>query len=167
MASPFAVRVATISLRSRYSTMRRVPFTTESHALIPLPPLRRARAGAQSARAPRALACIRWAAPLWTPRDYVALTREGYERNAVVLSLRAHGGGGGRRRALARSMKGARKIADHPLLRLLARPNPRDTSVCLHRGARLRICCCIGNAYVEGAFVDGLLRELYACGPTA
>ena len=63
--------------------------------------------------------------PVWTPRDYAALAREGFQRNAVV------------HRAVRLVAEAAASVplglvaggADdslHPLSALLARPNPRE-----------------------------------------
>jgi phage portal protein BeeE len=103
----------------------------------------------------------------WTPRDYAALAREGFVGNAVVhraVKLVAEN-------AAAVSWlvyEGAALRDTHPLLDLLARPNPRQTgaafveSVCAH----LMIA---GNAYVEAVTLEGEghadVRELYALRP--
>ncbi len=96
----------------------------------------------------------------WTPRDYVALTREGYERNAVVHRCV---------RMVAESVatipwrlyEGQQEIVDHPLLDLLARPNPTDTTTDFLESLVTNLLL-FGNAYVEGAQIDGNLRELYS-----
>lgn len=98
--------------------------------------------------------------PRWTPRDYANLAREGFVKNpvayrAVAMIAQA-----------AASVRflvydGAAEAADHPLARLLERPNPVQTrSVFLEQVyAGLLIA---GNAYVEAVRLDGLVRELYA-----
>ena len=61
----------------------------------------------------------------WTPRDYAALSREGYGKNAIVHRAE---------RLIAESVdavslilyEGAAERTRHPLLDLLARPNPRQ-----------------------------------------
>jgi phage portal protein BeeE len=61
----------------------------------------------------------------WTPRDYAALAREGYVRNAVVYRAV---------RLIAESVgslcyvlyEGAAERDTHPLLDLIRRPNPRQ-----------------------------------------
>lgn len=61
----------------------------------------------------------------WTPRDYAALTREGYTKNAIVhraVRLTAESVGG----LSFLLYEGAAEHATHPLLDLLARPNPRQ-----------------------------------------
>lgn len=103
----------------------------------------------------------------WTPRDYAALAREGYVANAIVhraVKLVAEN--------VAASTwlvyEGAVQREGHPLLDLLARPNPRQEgaafleSVCAH-------LLLAGNAYIEAVTVDGQgskdVRELYALRP--
>ena len=61
--------------------------------------------------------------PVWTPRDLAALAREGFAKNAVVYrSVRMI--------AEAASsvplflFEGEREVDTHPLLKLLAQPNP-------------------------------------------
>lgn len=95
----------------------------------------------------------------WTPRDYVALTREGYERNPIVhrcVRMIAEGVGAVPWRAL----EGEAEAEDHPVLRLLARPNPCATSTDFLESLVVNLLL-FGNAYVEGAQVDGTLREIY------
>ena len=107
----------------------------------------------------------------WTPKDYAALAREGYMANAVVhraVKLVAEN-------AASVSFllyEGAAERDKHPLLGLLARPNPRQEqaafleSVCTH-------LMLAGNAYVEAVALEGAnerqdgqqVRELYALRP--
>ena len=89
----------------------------------------------------------------WTPRDYAALAREGYVCNAIV-----HRAVQARRREVAAAnflvYEGAAQRDPHPLLDLLARPNPRQEgaafleSVCAH-------LLLAGNAYIEAVAVEG------------
>src|SRR6185295_2991408 len=96
----------------------------------------------------------------WTPRTYAALARAGYMKNPVVY------------RAVrmvtqtAASLPlllydGATAVDDHPLLALLATPNPHQN------GSELLEALCghllvSGNAYVEAVEIEGAVRELYA-----
>ena len=62
------------------------------------------------------------------------------------------------------SMRAREEVADHPLLALIERPNPLDTSVSFIEA----ICANLllyGNAYIESVLLDGQLRELYALRP--
>ena len=107
----------------------------------------------------------------WTPRDYAALSREGYVGNAIVYRAV---------RLVAESAasvplliyEGATEREAHPLGALLARPNPRQ-----ERAAFLEMVCAhlllAGNAYVEAVTIAGEgggesradVRELYALRP--
>jgi HK97 family phage portal protein len=107
----------------------------------------------------------------WTPRDYAALAREGYGRNSIVYRAV---------RLIAESLgglsfvlnEGASELTTHPLLDLLARPNPRQDGATLieNLGAYLLLA---GNTYVEAVSLPGAgeggdappVRELYALRP--
>ena len=99
----------------------------------------------------------------WTPRDYAALTREGYLKNAIVhraVKLVAEN---------AASVNwllydGAAEHDTHPLLDLITRPNPRQDGPAFLESvfAYLQLA---GNAYIEGVTLDGRLRELHALRP--
>ncbi len=101
--------------------------------------------------------------PAWTPRDYAALTREGFARNAVVYRCV---------RMIAEAAAsvplllydGAAEADDHPLLALLARPNRRQAGNDF-REALYGYLLVAGNAYVEAVSVDGTPRELHALRP--
>ena len=61
--------------------------------------------------------------PQWTPRDYGALAREGYQRNAVAhrcVRLVAEAVG----QVSFTLTEGGREIDAHPLIELMAQPNP-------------------------------------------
>lgn len=100
---------------------------------------------------------------VWTPRDYSALAREGYQTNAIVhrcVRLVAESAA-----QVGVSVRiGGREISDHPLNGLLARPNPRQAA-----GAFLETLyghlLVAGNAYVEAVTLNGELRELHALRP--
>jgi HK97 family phage portal protein len=99
----------------------------------------------------------------WTPRDYAALAREGYVRNAIVhraVKLVAENVA-----ALPYLLYEGPVVREgHPLMRLLARPNPRQEragfleSVCAH-------LLLAGNAYIEAVTVEGAVRELHTLRP--
>jgi len=118
---------------------------------------------AKYSRAAKLLAMHSIGYPQWTPRNHVALTREGYERNAVCYRAV---------RMIAEAAasvpwlvyQGREEIPDHPLLALVERPNPFDTDVSFIEA----ICSNLllyGNAYIEAAFIDEHLREIYALRP--
>jgi HK97 family phage portal protein len=103
-----------------------------------------------------------------TPRDYAALAREGYTRNAIVhraVRLIAESIGG-----LSFVLyDGANELTAHPLLDLLARPNPRQDGASLIETVSAHLLLA-GNAYVEAVGLPGegdgqSVRELYALRP--
>ena len=99
----------------------------------------------------------------WTPRDYAALTREGYVKNAIVhRSVRLVAENAASVTFLL--YEGAAAHDKHPLLDLIARPNPRQDGATLLE-ALYSYLLLAGNAYVEAVALDGAVRELYALRP--
>ena len=118
---------------------------------------------AKASRAAKLLAMHSIGEPHWTTRDSAALTREGYERNAVCHRCV---------RMVAEAAaavpwlvyEGREEAMDHPLLALVERPNPLDTSVSFIEA----ICANLllyGNAYLESVVIDGAPRELHVLRP--
>jgi HK97 family phage portal protein len=99
----------------------------------------------------------------WTPRDYAALAREGYVKNAIVhraVRLVAENVG-----AIAwLAYDGDAERDAHPLLDLLARPNPRQDGAAFLESIAAYLLLA-GNAYIEGVSMGGAVRELYALRP--
>jgi hypothetical protein len=113
--------------------------------------------------------------PVWTPRDYSALAREGYAKNAIVYRAV---------RMIAEAAAsvpwllydGAAEIDAHPLLALLARPNRRQAGRDLLEALYGHLLVA-GNAYVEAVAIspslgggsaaagDGEIRELHVLRP--
>jgi HK97 family phage portal protein len=107
----------------------------------------------------------------WTPRDYAALAREGYAKNAIVYRAV---------RLIAESIgalsfllyEGGTEHDAHPLLDLLARPNPRQDGAAFLESITAYLLLA-GNAYVEAVGIAGeggtpanlQVRELYALRP--
>ncbi len=103
----------------------------------------------------------------WTPRDYAALVRNGYQQNAVVYRAT---------RLVAESAasvaylvyEGANVRDKHPLLDLIARPNPRQDGSSLLEAVHANLLLA-GNAYIEAVMLGGErgaeVRELYALRP--
>jgi HK97 family phage portal protein len=114
-------------------------------------------------RAPRAeRKLMAWHAPgrpVWSMRDPAVFAREGYAKNAVAYRCV---------RMIAEAAASAPlKVgpAEHPLARLLARPNPEQTGVELLEAffGHLQVS---GNAYLEAAsFGDDGPSELYVLRP--
>jgi len=125
----------------------------------PLPQPPEAKASATG----RLIAFHAQGAPVWTPRDYAALAREGFQKNPVVYRCA---------RLVSEAAasvpwllhEGGRELDDHPLLGLLARPNARQAGPALMEAVYgyLQVS---GNAYLEAASVDGEIRELHALRP--
>ncbi|MEP9379719.1 phage portal protein [Aquabacter sp. CN5-332] len=99
----------------------------------------------------------------WTPRDYASLAREGFARNAIAYRAV---------RLVAEAaasvpfllVEGGRDVDRHPMLDLLAKPNPRlrladlVEAVCGHM-------LVAGNAYLEAVSLEGAPRELHVLRP--
>src|SRR5205807_4268879 len=95
----------------------------------------------------------------WTPRDYAALTREGYVKNAIVyraVKLVAENVGG----CAYLVEEGAATRDRHPLLDLIARPNPRQDGAQFLEAVATHLLLA-GNAYLEAVAVDASPRELH------
>jgi len=101
--------------------------------------------------------------PVWTPRNYAALAKEGFVTNAVGYRCV---------RMIAEAAASVEwllyedehELTRHPLLDLLARPNPAQDGRSLMEAfyGHLYIA---GNAYMEAASLDGTVRELHALRP--
>ena len=118
---------------------------------------------AKSSRTARLIAFESGGRARWTPRDYTALTREGYLRNAIVhraVRLLAESIGG----LTFQLFDGDAEQASHPLLDLLARPNPRQDGAALLEAVTAHLLLA-GNAYLEAVTLDNTVRELYALRP--
>ncbi len=105
----------------------------------------------------------------WTPRDYAALTREGYTKNAIVhraVRLIAESVGG----LSFLLYEGAAEHSAHPLLDVMARPNPRQDGASFLESVTAYLLLA-GNAYIEAVAIAGeaeardTVRELYALRP--
>jgi HK97 family phage portal protein len=122
--------------------------------------LARAAGYAPAQKAAPVLALYGEGRAVWTPRDYAALAREGFQRNAVVhraVRLVAEAAA-----TLPLTLAGADDA--HPLTALLARPNPREGGA----GFLDRVyghLLVSGNAYLEAAAIDGVPRELFCLRP--
>jgi hypothetical protein len=122
---------------------------------------------AKASRTARLIAIESAGRARWTPRDYAALAREGFVQNAVVhraVKLVAENAAA----VTFLVTEGARVRDAHPLLELLARPNPRQDGPALLEAICAHLLLA-GNAYVEAVSVDGpggtQLRELHALRP--
>ena len=101
--------------------------------------------------------------PVWTPRTYAALARAGFMKNAVVYrSVRMVA-------QAAASVPwllydGQAELDDHPLLQLLAKPNPHQSGADFFEALYGHLLVA-GNAYAEAVEIEGALRELHALRP--
>ena len=101
--------------------------------------------------------------PVWTPRDYAALAQEGFARNAIAYRCV---------RMIAEAAasvpwllyEGERELTQHPLLTLLAEPNPQESGADMLE-SWYGFLMVAGNAYLESVETDGQPRELYALRP--
>ncbi len=120
-------------------------------------------AEAKASRVGSAIAFSVLGRPVWTPRDYGALAREGFQKNPVVhrcVRLIAEAAAA---LPLALNQRGS-NAAEHPLLALLARPNPRQGGAAFLESVYGYLLVS-GNAYLEAVSVEGVARELHALRP--
>src|SRR5215203_916982 len=119
---------------------------------------------AKASRAQAAVAFYMSGRAAWTPRDYGALAREGFQKNAVVHRAVRLVAESAATLPLVLAEDG-REVADHPLMALLARPNPREGGARLLESLYGHLMVS-GNAYLEAVSLDGAApRELYALRP--
>ena len=122
----------------------------------PRPPERK------DSRAARLIALTTSGRPQWTPRDYGALASEGFAKNPVAYRCVRMIAEAAAATPLAVFVDG-RRADDHPLKRLIDRPNPEQGGPDLMEAffGNLQVA---GNAYLEAAG-DGAPAELYALRP--
>lgn len=100
---------------------------------------------------------------VWTPRDYAALAREGYERNPVVhRCVRLIAEAAAQTPLVAKS--GGREMPEHPALALIEQPNPRQGGIAFREMLYGHLLVA-GNAYVEAVSLGTEPRELHALRP--
>lgn len=118
---------------------------------------------AKASRAAALVALFSAGRARWSPRDYTSLAREGFSRNAIAYrAVRLIGEAAATVPLVL--MDGPREIDTHPMLDLLARPNPRLTGSSLME-ALVSHLMVSGNAYVEAVAVEGRVRELHVLRP--
>ncbi|AMJ59225.1 phage portal protein [Bosea sp. PAMC 26642] len=101
--------------------------------------------------------------PVWTPRDYAALAREGYERNPVVHRCVRLIAEAAAQTPLVAKVAG-REEPGHPALMLIDSPNPRQGGIAFREMLYGHLLVA-GNAYVEVASLGREPRELHALRP--
>ena len=129
----------------------------------------------KASRTARLVAFENGGRPRWSPRDYAALARQGYARNAIVYRAV---------RLIAESIgalnfvlyEGVTERDTHPLLDLIRRPNPRQDGASFLEAVASHLLLA-GNAYVEAVILssdagaqaenqNGMdVRELYLLRP--
>ncbi|WDI32160.1 phage portal protein [Hyphococcus flavus] len=131
---------------------------------MPLIPNIFRKAPEAKASAAKALIAInRLGAPAWTPRDYASLARAGYEKNVIAyrcVRLVAEAAAS----APLRVAESGAVMSDHPLVALLARPNPEQSGAELFESF-YGFLQTAGNAYLEAVTLDAAPRELYVLRP--
>lgn len=118
---------------------------------------------AKASKTARFIALAAGGHPVWTPRDFSSLAREGFAKNAIVYRAV---------RMIAEAAAsvplylhdGEQDIDAHPLLQLLARPNHMQCGPDLLEAwyGHLMVA---GNAYLEAVAVEGRVRELHVLRP--
>ena len=120
-----------------------------------------------SAAAPL-IALERAGRPVWTPRRYDALAEEGYQKNVVAYRAinEVSRGVASAPWRLTRSGSGGRQVVrEHPLLRLIKRPNP-SMAQSEFFAAVTGFFLIAGNSYVEAVGAAGQPpRELWPLRP--
>lgn len=101
--------------------------------------------------------------PVWTPKNYAALAKAGFERNVIAyrcIRLVAEAAAS----APLRVVEGGAVLNDHPLLSLLTHPNAEQSGAALLESLYGYLQTA-GNAYLEAAVLGGAVKELYALRP--
>ena len=101
--------------------------------------------------------------PVWTPRDYAALARNGYSRNVIAYRCIRMISEAAASVPLQLLDKGA-PLSQHPVLTLLARPNPDQSGGDLLQDLYGFIQSS-SNAYLEAVRIGDSVKELYALRP--
>jgi HK97 family phage portal protein len=101
--------------------------------------------------------------PVWSDRNYKAFANEAYRQNVIAFrSIQAIAD------AVASvpwtAWRGKAELADHPILKLIKNPNPRDSRAqYLHQ--KVGFLLLAGNGYEEQVEQGGAIRELYQLRP--
>jgi HK97 family phage portal protein len=101
--------------------------------------------------------------PVWSPRNYGAFAKEGYSQNVVAFQAINRIGDAVASVKLG-IYRGETEITDHPLAKLLKRPNPLQSYGDYMR-AKIGFLLIAGNGYEERFTVGREVRELYQLRP--
>jgi HK97 family phage portal protein len=99
----------------------------------------------------------------WSRRGFVSLAGAGFMKNPVVYRCVRMVAEAATRVPLVVE-EGGRKLTEHPLATLLARPNPRVGGAELLEGVYAYLLTA-GNAYLEAVTLDGEVKAIYALRP--
>lgn len=112
---------------------------------------------------PAMIALSLMGAPRWSGRDFTAAAREGVMKNAVAYRcVRMIAEGASAVPWLV--YNGRKELESHPLLALLARPNPEEEGSALFE-RWYAFLQCAGDAYIEAVSASDAVRELYVLRP--
>ena len=101
--------------------------------------------------------------PVWTPRNYTDLAREGFAKNAIVYRCVRMISEAAASVPLLAFEDGEARDA-HPLLRLLARPNATQCAPDMFE-SWYGYLLVAGNSFMEAVSVSGKVRELHVLRP--
>ena len=99
----------------------------------------------------------------WSRRGFVSLAGSGFMKNPVVYRCVRMVAEAATRVPLVVE-EGGRKLVEHPLASLLARPNPRIGGAELLEAVYAYLQTA-GNAYLEAVSLDGEVKAIYALRP--
>ncbi len=102
-------------------------------------------------------------APIWSSRDYMSLTKNGFLKNVIAYRCIRMIAEAAASAPLRVSVDGE-KLTAHPVISLLEKPNADHSGTQLLE-ALYGYLQTHGNAYLEGVMLGGEVRELYALRP--
>jgi len=101
--------------------------------------------------------------PNWSRRGFASLANEGFSKNPVVYRCVRMIAEAANRVPLVVTENGTR-LADHPVLALLAHPNPQQSGTELFEGVYAYLQTA-GNAYLQAALAGGEVKGLFELRP--
>ena len=128
-----------------------------------------ARTETKASAAGPAIAAFATGQPIWTPRRYDKLAEEGYVRNVIAyrcIKEVAKGAAAVPWSLFSRGPEGERQLSEHPLLGLLATPNPAEPGAAFWERVYIHQLIA-GNSYIEAVrpAAGQAPRELWALRP--
>ncbi|MGV3490725.1 MAG: phage portal protein [Devosia sp.] len=104
-----------------------------------------------------------WAEANWSRRGFVSLANAGFAKNPVVYACVRKIAEAATSVPLV-AVEGGRRLSEHPVLKLLARPNGRQSGAELLESVFAYLQTA-GNAYVAATVIEGEVREMHALRP--